>query len=186
MDMTVDASKGIECYADADFAGAYDKHATTTHPKDLLSRSGYIVKVANCPIIWASKLGSTLALSTTEAEIHSLSAALREVIFMMKLMDEMKSFGIDLVKNQPVIRCRVFEDNVGAVEVANTPKLRPRTKHIALQYMHFREWTVKGINGEPPRIKVEYISTHLQQADIMTKPIAREQFQLLRKLVCGW
>ena len=35
--------------------------------------------------------------------------------------------------------CRVFEDNVGALELTNTPKLRPRTKHLAIQLHHFRQ-----------------------------------------------
>ena len=32
---------------------------------------------------------------------------------------------------KPNTTCRVFEDNVGALELANTPKLRPRTKHLS-------------------------------------------------------
>lgn len=62
IDMTVDPSKGIECYVDADFAGAYDKN-DSSNPRDLLSRMGYVVKYAGCPIIWTSKLASTLPFS---------------------------------------------------------------------------------------------------------------------------
>jgi len=45
----VDLSKGLECYVDADFAGGWDQ----TNPYDasnLMSRSGFVIKYANCPI----------------------------------------------------------------------------------------------------------------------------------------
>ena len=101
-------------------------------------------------------------------------------------MDEMSKKQIEIVAAKPVVKCKVFEDNSGAIELAKLPKLRPRTKHIAIQYHHFRSWTVKGLNGEEPKIEVSYIQTEHQQADIMTKPIPRQQFQHLRKLLCDW
>ena len=127
-----------------------------------------------------------MALSTTEAEYMALSTAAREVIFLMNLIDELREKGVELIHEKPEIKCQVFEDNVGAIELAKLPKLRPRTKHIAIQFHHFRSWTVKGLNGEEPKIKISYISTELQEADILTKPIPRQQFQKLRKLSCGW
>ncbi len=39
---------------------------------------------------------------------------------------------------------------------------------------------------EEPRIKVYYLLTDLQEADIMTKPLAKFQFESLRKRLCGW
>ncbi|MDA3833359.1 MAG: reverse transcriptase domain-containing protein [Spirochaetales bacterium] len=183
--MHVDKSKGIECFVDADFAGGYQKH-NTKNPRDCLSRTGFVIKYAGCPIVWSSKLQTTIALSTTEAEYMALSTATREVIYLMNLTDELRSHGVELIAAQPKIQCKVFEDNAGAIELARLPKLRPRTKHLAIQYHHFRSWTVKGLNGEEPRIKVQYISTEKQEADIFTKPLPRPQFQTLRRLLCGW
>jgi hypothetical protein len=112
--------------------------------------------------------------------------ATRELIYLMNLIEELRNYGVDLIKNQPILQCKVFEDNAGAIELAKLPKLRPRTKHMAIQYHHFRSWTVEGLDGEKPRIKVEYISTDQQQADIFTKPLPRIQFQTLRERLCGW
>lgn len=182
--MKVDRTKGIECFVDADFAGGYTKE--TMNARDCLSRTGYCIKYAGCPIVWASKLQTTIALSTTEAEYMALSMAMREVIYLMNLIEELQQEGIQLVEATPVVKCNVFEDNVGAIELAKLPKLRPRTKHIACQYHHFRGLTMKGPNGEKPRIQVEYVNTEYQQADIMTKPLAKGAFQKLRKLMCGW
>ena len=56
----------LECYADADFAGNWDK----TDPADaenVKSRSGYVLKFAGCPIHWASKLQDLIALSAAHA-----------------------------------------------------------------------------------------------------------------------
>lgn len=129
---------------------------------------------------------TTISLSTTEAEYVALSMAMREVIFMLNLLDEISKKGIPLVQQTPVIKCNVFEDNVGALELAKSPKLRPRTKHLAIQLHHFLHWTVRGINGEPPRVTIEHISSEFQQGDIFTKPLPRVAFIRIRKLLCGW
>ena len=39
----------------------------------------------------------------------------------------------------PNVHCKLFEDNNGALELAKAPRYRPRTKHIAVKYHHFRE-----------------------------------------------
>ena len=102
-----------------------------------------------------------IALSTTEAEYVALSMAMRDVIYFMNLIDEMKNFGITLpgVPNPTTTR-RVFEDNVGALELANTPKLRPRTKHLALQLHHFHQYILNKT------ITVVKVDTKYQRADI--------------------
>jgi hypothetical protein len=46
-------------------------------------------------------------------------------------------------------------------------KFSPRTKHIALKYHHFREF-VKGPNL---KIRVAYVHTESQEADIFTKQV---------------
>jgi hypothetical protein len=55
-------------------------------------------------------------------------------------MDELQDKGVIEQSDKPVMRCRVFEDNNGAVELAtsiNSPKMRPRTKHINPKNHHF-------------------------------------------------
>jgi hypothetical protein len=110
----------------------------TKNPRDCLSRTDYVIKYGGCPITWSSKLQSTIALSTTEAEYMALSTAAREVIYLINLTDELRSHGVQLIATKPKIQVRIFEDNAGAIELAKLPKLRPRTKHLAIQYHHFR------------------------------------------------
>jgi hypothetical protein len=150
----VDKIKGIECYVDAEFSGAYDKNDSTS-PRDCLSGTGLVVKYAGCPIVWGSKLQTTIALATTEAEYMALSAAAREVLYLMHLTNELKEHKIAIVDEQPTIQIRVFEDNVGAVELARLPKLRPTENQAycnSVPSLSFLDDTwVAGRGSEDPR-----------------------------------
>eukprot|EP00804_Cyclotella_cryptica_P016390 CCRYP_004646-RB/>CCRYP_004646-RB protein AED:0.25 eAED:0.25 QI:0/-1/0/1/-1/0/1/0/202 len=160
-----DASKGFQCCCDADFAGN--------------SSSGWVIFYAACPVIWASKLQSQVALSTTKAEYIAMSMALRDVIPLMELIKEMREHKFDIVNTQPYMYCKVFEDNSGALELARLPRLHPRTKHINVCYHHFLEHVRKGL------IKIFPVDTKDQIADTLTKAFAQNDFVRHRKLMCG-
>ena len=68
--------------------------------------------------------------------------------------------------------------------MATAQKFSPRTKeHIALKYHHFASF-VDGPNGG--RIRINYINTEKQQADIFTKPVHPDLFVKLRFMLMGW
>ena len=121
-----------------------------------------------------------VALSTKEAEYIALSQALREIISLMALMKEMGENNIKLPSDTTTLKCTVFEDNSGALEMAQTPKMRPRTKYIAVKYHHFRSHVADG------SIKLVKVPTNDQLADIFTKGLTMEQFTHLRKKIVGW
>ncbi|KAL7561623.1 hypothetical protein ACA910_001491 [Epithemia clementina (nom. ined.)] len=175
-----DGSKSFECWADADFSGNWRSKTAHKDPITSTSRSGWIITFAGCPITWASKLQTLTALSTTEAEYISLSTALRDQIHLMELVKEIKSRGIQINCAPPKIFCKAFEDNSGALEMARLPKLRPRTKHLNVNYHHFREYV------ERKEIVVESVTTEEQNADILTKPLDSTLFLTLRKRLLGW
>jgi hypothetical protein len=66
--MNPDPSKSIEMFADADFCGLYDSETALFDPITAKSRTGFIIKFMDCPIIWSSKLQTETVLSTCEAE----------------------------------------------------------------------------------------------------------------------
>lgn len=130
-------SNKMECYVDADFCGNRDATVADKEVSTAKSRTGYIILYCGCPILWASKLQSVIALSTTEAELVALSTALRDVIPMIELMKELQQRKVINTFNPPQLKCKVFEDNSGALEIATVHKTRPRTKHMNVRYHHF-------------------------------------------------
>ena len=80
-----------------------------------------------------------------------------------------------LVSNKPMIYCKAYEDNSGALELVRVPKMRPRTKHINVIYHHFREYVRTG------KIEVYAIKSCDQLADLLTKPLDQNSFLRLRK-----
>jgi hypothetical protein len=60
-------TNNLDCYVDADFAGLWNPNEAQD-PTTLKSRTGYVIHFCGYPVIWASKLQTEIALSTTEAE----------------------------------------------------------------------------------------------------------------------
>jgi hypothetical protein len=110
----------------------------------------------------------------------ALSHSLREVLTLMRLVEELVVAGFALTANVPKIHFKVFEDNSGALEMARTPKMRPRTKHMNLKYHHFCEAVQNG------KVTIHAIDTREQLADIFTKPLGIELFQKLCYGIMGW
>jgi hypothetical protein len=137
--MMPDPICSIEVFAAADFCGLCNPETALYDPVTAKSRTGYIIKYMGCPIIWASKLQTETALSTTEAEYISCSEALRTVIPLMNLLEEARSLGIPVAAPKTKILCKLFCDNSRACELIRLPKFRPRTKHINTKLYHFRE-----------------------------------------------
>jgi hypothetical protein len=162
--------KGFECYCDADFPGNWAASIADVDPSTSKSCSGWVVFYAGSPIIWASKLQTQTALSTTEAEYIAMSMSLRDVIPIMELIKEMKEHNIPVLCTKLYVYCKVFEDNSGALELARLPKLCPCTKHINVCYHHFCKHVRKGL------IKIFPVGTSDQTADILTKALAQNNF----------
>ena len=133
----------------------------------------------NCPIVWVSKLQGCISLSTTEAEYIALSHSMRELIPFTGLVELNEIFHKEKLK--PTVKCKLFVDNNGALELAKAPKYRPRTKHIALKYHHFRNVVKEG------KVEILPIDTKQQIADIFTKCISDVVlFRYSRHKLLGW
>jgi hypothetical protein len=175
-----DSTMQLNCYVDADFAGLWNVE-DDQDPVCVKSRTGYVLTLGNCPLLWVSKLQTEIALSTTEAEYIALSQAMRDLIPMRSLLQEIGTkLNLEFAK-PALVHSKVFEDNNGALTLANAPKMNPRTKHIAIKYHHFREKV-----GTEKGIEIVKIDTKEQIADGLTKGLAREQYEYLRKKMIGW
>jgi hypothetical protein len=99
-------------------------------------------------------------MSTTEAELVALSSATQEAIWIKQLAEEV----FHLPKEPVLILC----DNKSTVSMAERPeqKFSERTKHITQHRDFFLNYIENGI------IKIKWVPTEMQQADIMTKPLS--------------
>ena len=81
--------KGLECFADADFAGGWSTYESDD-PASVYSCTRYVIKYTNYPILWVSKLKSEISLSTKEGEYIALSQEMREIIPMIEHLEQLE------------------------------------------------------------------------------------------------
>jgi hypothetical protein len=124
---------------------------------------------ANCLIHWVSHLQTVIALSTTEAEYIALLQALRDVIPLIALLQEINTVFPVHVKT-PHFVCKVHKDNQSCITMVSSQKFSPQTKHLALKYHHFCSHVKNG------QIKIAYCQTTEQKADLLTKPLSDDFF----------
>ena len=150
-------SDALVGYSDADYAADIDTRRSTT---------GYVFMMNGGCIAWSSKRQATVSLSTTEAEFIAASEATKEAIWLRKLLLEIEH-GCSGPTTLNV-------DNQSAIKLTRNPEFHRRSKHIDVRYHFICE---KLRNNE---IDTKYVSTHDQCADILTKPLSYDKFNVLR------
>ena len=144
-------------YSDSDWAG------------DIITRrstSGYVFQLGQSTISWCSKKQQTVAKSSTEAEYVALSIAVQEVIWLRRLLSDL---CVDVSAATVMM-----EDNQGAIDLSKNPKHHGRTKHIDVSYHFTRERIATK------EIKLKYVPSTENLADVMTKPLPRVPFEKFR------
>ena len=169
----------LDVYVDSDFAGLW-KQEDDQDPVCVKSRTGFVILLADCPLVWQSKLQGQVALSTMEAEYIALSTSLRSLIPLKALVAEVATSLMEDSTFLTSTYSSVFEDNTGALLLAQSPRISPRSKHIAVPYHFFREHVANGT------IQIHKVASEVNPADLFTKGLERVKFQALRKLLTGW
>ena len=93
--------------------------------------------------------------------------ASQEAIWLRKLLVGL--FGPAM--NPTIIHC----DNQSSIKLSVNPIFHDRSKHIEIPYHYVRDMVDRN------SIKLEYICTTDQTADILTKPLSRVKIEHLRK-----
>ena len=94
--------------------------------------------------------------------------------------------NLDLKQHSNVaVKSRIFEDNNGAIATATTPKLSPRTKHIAVKYHFVKNYFGTEHNPDHP-FELVKIASEEQKADMFTKGLSTATFLRIRKLLCNY
>lgn len=135
-------------YTDADWGSEVDGK----------SRGAQVFLLGGGAVSWQTKKLTSIATSTTEAEYKALSEGAKEAIWLKRL----KAL-LDGGEERPIVlRC----DNQSALALTKNPILHQRTKHFKIAWHFIREAVEEG------HVVVEYVSTQLQDADMLTKALA--------------
>jgi len=146
----------IEVYTDADWAGSIT---------DRRSTSGYCTFVGGNLVTWRSKKQNVVARSSAEAEFRSVAHGICEVLWIKRILDELKVSSPSPIK--------AYCDNKAAISIAHNPVLHDRTKHVEVDKHFIKEKIEIG------QICMTYIPTDEQIADVLTKGLSKKQFEKL-------
>lgn len=144
-------------YADADWGGCLDTRRSTT---------GYLFRTFGGPIAWRSRRQTTTALSTAEAEYMASSDATRQAIWLRQLLNDLGQGS-----STPLT---ILNDNNAAIQLSRNPVNHDRTKHIDMRHHFLREKVADST------IELEHVNSENNLADLLTKPLASDQFATLR------
>jgi hypothetical protein len=145
-------------FADADWAN---------NKGDRKSISGWVAKINGDVVSWSSKKQRVVALSTCEAELYAEAAAIQEVLWLRGMLAEL---GLHVATGSTV-----YGDNQSTIAVSKNGVKGERTKHVDVKY-HFITETI-----ESGRVKLQWVQSSEQQADIFTKALPLPAFLKLRK-----
>ena len=153
------ASSSLELcgYSDADFAGCR---------LDRKSTFGTCQFLGSSLVSWSSRKQSGVALSTTEAEYVAAASCCSQLVWMISTL---RDYGLAFPTRVPL-----FCDSTSAISVGKNPCLHSKTKHIDVRFHFLRDQYEKGV------IDLIHVDTHLQLADIFTKPLDQSSFERLR------
>ena len=110
----------------------------------------------------------SVVLSTTEAEYMALSEVVKELKFIVQLLQTM-NIEVEL----PIT---VLVDNVGAIWLSNNHTTIDRTKHVDI-----RTSFVKEYQEEDGKIIIKFMKSEENEADIFTKNTTNVIFSIHQK-----
>ena len=156
-----DSGLDLTAYSDADYA---DKS------NDRRSVSGTVITLEGAAASWASSTQRCVTLSTAEAEYVALVEGVKEALFTGAVLS--------FICPEPTGSCvRVFEDNQGAIALAENPFSSARSKHIDVRFYFVRELL------RAKTIDVQFVASEEQHSDISTKSLAATPFKSHRKFL---
>jgi hypothetical protein len=117
-------------------------------------------------ISWFSMKQTSVALSSVETKYMATSMAGCETIWLRKLLTRL----FDQELEPTVIYC----DNQSCIKLYENPVFDDRSMHIEIRYHFIRDRTQKGA------VKLRYISTYEQVADILIKPLVKGKYVFFR------
>jgi hypothetical protein len=153
------SSEGLVGFIDADWGGDDTDRKSTT---------SYVLKLYGSIVSAASIKQKTVATSTLEAESITLAEAVKETLWLQRLLCEL---GL----RQDSVTINI--DNKGAIDYAKNAQFSQRTKHINIKHHFIRDHIEKGT------IILAHVASGENIADILTKSLDKGRFEKLRDLI---
>ncbi|GJY00221.1 retrovirus-related pol polyprotein from transposon TNT 1-94 [Tanacetum coccineum] len=150
-----DSSIALTSFADADHAGCQDIRRST---------SGSMQFLGDRLISWSSKRQKSAAISSTEAEYIALSDCCAQILWMRSQLTDY-GFGFKKIP--------MYCDNKSAIALCCNNVQHSRSKHIDIRFHFIKEHVENGV------IKLYFVNTEYQLADIFTKALGRERIEFL-------
>ncbi|KAK1396495.1 hypothetical protein POM88_006358 [Heracleum sosnowskyi] len=142
-------------YSDSDFAGCRIDRKSTT---------GSCQFIGGRLVSWFSKKQHSVSTSTAEAEYIAAGSCCAQILWMK---NQLLDYGL-VLNNIPI-----FCDNTSVIAISDNPVQHSRTKHIDIRHHFIREHVERGT------VKLIYVPTEKQLADIFTKPLDEATFNRL-------
>ena len=147
---------------DSDYAG------DTTHRKSV---TGIILRIAGGTIFYKTKFQDTIAMSSTEAEFTAAAEAGKYILYVRSILDQL---GIPQDE-----ATTLYEDNQGALLMANAQQPTKRTRHMDIKTFALQEWVERDL------IRLKRINTTDNYSDVMTKATGRTLFYRHMNYILG-
>jgi hypothetical protein len=130
-------------------------HATDTSTRR--SVTGFILTVCGAAVCFRSKVQTTIATSSTEAEFIAAVSASKAVKYLRSILNE-----LGCPQHYPT---PMYEDNEAAIAMINANKPTERSRHIDIQHFAIQQWKTRG------EIIFHHIPGSINIADAMTKAL---------------
>lgn len=151
----------LDSYVDSDWANDDDCKSTT----------GFVIRIFGNPITWKIIKQKNVARASTHAEYYAIADALQELIFIKGVISD---FNVD--KNL-LLKTKVYEDNTGAIALANNGIFTKRSKHIDVAYHFVHDLVVRN------EYSIVQVRSDKNIADVFTKALGRVKFEYFCQLL---
>ncbi|GKD78392.1 hypothetical protein Tco_1341013 [Tanacetum coccineum] len=149
----------LRAFADADYAGCQDTRRST---------SGSAQFLGDKLVSWTSKKQKSTAISTTEAEYIALSGCCAQILW---IRSQLSDYGFTFNK------IPMYCDNQSVIALCCNNVQHSRSKHIDIRHHFIKEQVENRV------VEVYFVETKYQLADIFTKTLPMERFELILPLL---
>lgn len=150
-------------FVDADWAADSNDSKSTT---------GFVIFVRNCAVVWRSVKQRNVPRSSTFAEYYALADCVDEILFVKEVLSFVN------FENPSAIKGQIFEDNTGAISIAEKGTLTKKSRHIRVAVDYVKDLILRD------EISVEKVESVYNVADILTKALGRTKFEMFRDMLC--